>query len=100
MVRDRLVLLGFALLLVGGLWLIALLAMPIYTEPGDAGSIRCGRSWRSDQVEVFLEDSCHDAVVSRRAALVFPASLIVVGLAVVLVRKQRGDDRAVQSSAA
>lgn len=85
---------GIAMLLVvGGLWLLCLILLQVYIEPGGAGSIRCGRPWQASEVEDFLEDACGDAVASRRRVMVIPALAVGAGLVLAAARRRSpGDD--------
>lgn len=78
---------------IGALWLVVLLLLPIYIEPGN-GSIGCGRPWRATPVETFLRSDCEHAVRNRRMALIPPGVLAGVGgiLLVIAPRKSRSDD--------
>lgn len=59
--------LSAALTLTGMLWLLVLLLLPIYIEPGN-GDINCGRPWRAAPMEDFLRSDCHRAIETPNPA--------------------------------
>ena len=79
---------GWALVVVGALWLAVLILLPVYVEPGN-GSIRCGRAWQAARIEDFLRSDCHHAIQRRRATLVIPTVLVGVGTLVVVLARRR-----------
>ena len=80
----------------GALWLMALLWVNVYIEPGLAGNIGCGQVWESPRVEDFLVQDCRRAIDHRRAELPVPIVVIGIGVAVVLLTRKR--DRATEQS--
>lgn len=77
------------LIAIGTLWLSILLLGPVYIRPGN-GSLECGRSWRAESIEDFLEPACHRAIVHRRVVMLLPAGAITLGLtALVVARRPR-----------
>jgi hypothetical protein len=71
---------------------IALLFWPIYIEPGEAGSISCGRLWDPARMESILEGACESAIEQRREAVLVAPLLVVAGSAVVVVGRRRASD--------
>jgi hypothetical protein len=64
---------GVSLVIIGVLWIAPLLIVQVYAEPGN-GSIGCGRVWRAERTEGFIQASCHRAIEHRRAGLLYPPS--------------------------
>ena len=91
-VRPVLVAIGTVLVMIAALWVVILLILPVYVEPGN-GSLDCGRPWRAAKTESFLEPSCHRAIERRRAVLLVPAGLATMGVASLLVSRGRRGER-------